>query len=371
MNLFHKTKNKMKIRIFICGAAAIACIVAITARHIEVVHAQDPVETLDVDGVTRSFTVHLPNGYDKAKKYPVVMMLHGFDEDGDDIERIAHFNQFADANGIVAVYPNALGRKWDLGVAPAQQNNGYPQRHRGFGGGGPGMGGPPYGGGGGGRHGGGQGRQRDEAVKANDLAYFDAMLDKVVSEYSTDVSRIYATGLGSGAVMDYRLACMMSERIAAIAPVGATFPESLAKNCGPSHPIAVLMIEGTADPINNYKGSGHPKPPAIPSLSAEDSAKTWSKLDTCSDKSKQSSIAAKTSGGMETKVEDFSDCQQGAEVELYSVVGGGNTWPGGEQYLSEKQIGKTSADFDADDVIWKFLAVRKLPAAAAAAPAQH
>jgi polyhydroxybutyrate depolymerase len=356
-----KARSEMKMRNIFCGVAAVACLVGVAAWRSGIVHAQDPVETLDVDGVTRSFTVHLPNGYDKAKKYPVVMMLHGFDQDGDDIERIAHFNQFADANGIVAVYPNGLGRKWDLGVAPAQQNPGF-QHHRGFGGGG-GMGGPPYGGGGGRHGGGGQGR-RDEPVRANDLAYFDAMLDKVEAEYSTDASRIYATGLGGGATMDYRLACMMSERIAAIAPVGATFPESMAKNCGPSHPIAVLMIEGTADPISNYKGASHPKAPAVASLSAEDSAKTWSKLDTCSDKAKQSSIAAKTSGGMETKVDDYADCQQGAEVELYSVVGGGNTWPGGEQYLSEKQVGKTSADFDADEVIWKFLAGRKLQAAA-------
>lgn len=366
-----KLFSDVKMRTLTCCVAVLLCLVAIAAWQLEIVHAQDPVETLDVDGVTRSFTVHLPNGYDKQKKYPVVMLLHGFDEDGDDIERIAHFNQFAEANGIVAVYPDALGRRWDLGEAPARQNNGYPQRHRGFGGGG-GMGGPPYGGGGGGgrRNGGGQGRH-EEAARANDLAYFDALLDKVESEYSADASRIYATGLGGGATMDYRLACMMSERIAAIAPVGATFPESLAKNCGPSHPMAVLMIEGTADPINNYKGSSHPKPPAIPALSAEDSAKTWSKLDTCSDKSKQSSMPAKTSGGLETKVEDYADCQQGSEVALYSVVGGGNTWPGGEQYMSEKQIGKTSADFDADEVIWKFLSVHKLPASAAATPAQH
>lgn len=352
----------MRMRNFICCVAAVVCVAAVAAWRNGIVHAQDPVETLDVDGVTRSFTVHLPNGYDEQKKYPVVMVLHGFDEDGDDIERIAHFNQFADANGIVAVYPNALGRKWDLGVAPERQNNNFPQHHRGFGGG-PGMGGPPYGGGGGGGRRSGNGGHRDEVQRANDMAYFDALLDKVESEYSAYVTRVYATGLAGGGYMDYRLACMMSERIAAIAPVGATFPESLAKNCGPSHPMAVLMIEGTADPVISYKGSSHPKAPAIPSLSAEESAKTWSKLDTCGDKAKQSSVPAKTSGGLETKVEDYADCQQGAEVALYSVVGGGNTWPGGEQYMPEKQIGKTSADFDADEVIWKFLSTHRLPIA--------
>ena len=357
-----KALFEMKMRNIFCGVAAVACLVGVAAWRSGIVHAQDPVETLDVDGVTRSFTVHLPNGYDKAKKYPVVMMLHGFDQDGDDIGADCALQSIRGCEWNCGGVSERVGAQMGFGSGARSAESRFSASSRIRGGGG-GMGGPPYGGGGGRHGGGGQGR-RDEPVRANDLAYFDAMLDKVEAEYSTDALRIYATGLGGGATMDYRLACMMSERIAAIAPVGATFPESMAKNCGPSHPIAVLMIEGTADPISNYKGASHPKAPAIASLSAEDSAKTWSKLDTCSDKAKQSSIAAKTSGGMETKVDDYADCQQGAEVELYSVVGGGNTWPGGEQYLSEKQVGKTSADFDADEVIWKFLAGRKLQAAA-------
>ena len=42
--------------------------------------------------------------------------------------------------------------------------------------------------------------------------------------------------------------------------------------------------------------------------------------------------------------------------------GAGNTWPSGGQYLPEKQVGKTSTDLDADEVIWKFFAAHSLPA---------
>lgn len=362
----------MKKRVIYCAGAAALSIVTAATIWISKVQAQDPIETLNVDEVTRSFTVHLPNGYDKTKKYPVVMVLHGYEEDGDDIARISHFNHFADDNGIVAVYPNALGRKWDLGAARLQQSNGYP--HHGWGngrmGGGQPGGTPPYGGGGGGRHG-GYGRQ-DDTPKANDLAYFDALLDKVESEYSVDNSRVYATGLSAGGFMVYRLGCMMSERLAAIAPVGATFPEELAKECGPSHPLSVLMITGTADPVVNYRGNNHPRPPVVPTISAEDSTKTWIKLNSCDAKDNSSTLPAKSSGGMQTKVDAYA-CEQGSMVELYSVIGGGNTWPGGEQYEPEKQVGKTSADFDADDVIWKFLSAHKLPLAASStsAPQNH
>jgi polyhydroxybutyrate depolymerase len=43
------------------------------------------------------------------------------------------------------------------------------------------------------------------------------------------------------------------------------------------------------------------------------------------------------------------------------VKGAGNTWPGGEQYEAENTIGKTSADVNADELIWNFFATRKLP----------
>ncbi len=67
-------------------------------------------------------------------------------------------------------------------------------------------------------------------------------------------------------------------------------------------------------------------------------------------------------GGMETKVETYDGCQQGAQVVSYSVKGGGNTWPGGEQYEVEKQVGKTSQDLNANETIWSFLASKKIAA---------
>jgi polyhydroxybutyrate depolymerase len=64
---------------------------------------------------------------------------------------------------------------------------------------------------------------------------------------------------------------------------------------------------------------------------------------------------------METKIDSYSGCQQNAQVMLYSVKGAGNTWPGGEQYEPENTIGKTSRDFNANQVLWSFLVTRRLP----------
>ena len=71
-------------------------------------------------------------------------------------------------------------------------------------------------------------------------------------------------------------------------------------------------------------------------------------------------MPGRAKGGMETKVDTYSGCQQNAQVALYSVKGAGNTWPGGEQYEVEKTIGKTSSDFNANEVIWRFLVTKRV-----------
>jgi polyhydroxybutyrate depolymerase len=129
--------------------------------------------------------------------------------------------------------------------------------------------------------------------------------------------------------------------------------------CLPTRPVSVVMINGTSDPVVPY-GGGTEHNLQLPIVSVEDSAKAWAKIDRCAEKPSQTKLSAHEKGGMETKVETYDGCQQGAQVVLYSVKGGGNTWPGGEQYEVEKQVGKTSRDLNANETIWSFLVTKKL-----------
>ena len=69
----------------------------------------------------------------------------------------------------------------------------------------------------------------DPALKQDidDVAYFDALLDDLATRIDYDPRRVYATGLSNGAMMSFRLACQLSERITAVAPVAAAFPGAL------------------------------------------------------------------------------------------------------------------------------------------------
>ena len=78
--------------------------------------------------------------------------------------------------------------------------------------------------------------------KPNDVEFIAKVLDDVESSFPVDKKRIYATGMSNGAMMCYRLASEMSERIAAIAPVSGTIAIDKYE---PKRPMPVLHIHGT------------------------------------------------------------------------------------------------------------------------------
>lgn len=68
--------------------------------------------------------------------------------------------------------------------------------------------------------------------------------------YAVDPKRIFATGISNGAMMSYRLACELSDKIAAVAPVeGAQNVD-----CWPSNRISVIVFHGTADRLVPFDG---------------------------------------------------------------------------------------------------------------------
>jgi polyhydroxybutyrate depolymerase len=355
-----KSGNSYGIR----SVAAAGCLVVLWMTQVLV--AQQTKETVTVDDVDRSFMVRLPKGYDAQQHYPVVILLHGMNQDAEDMQRLTRFDDLADKDGVIAVYPVALHGRWNVGVYPQESrpmNMGPGRRGRRGGGGYPGGG---YPGGGGGYPGGGgqQGPNREpnqqrRATPADDVGFTNQMLDKLETKFPVDSSRIYAVGLSEGGFMSLRLGCSLGDRLAAVAAVGAAMPKTMI--CLPSRPVPLVMISGTSDPVVPH-GGGTEHNMNLATISVEDSAKAWAKIDRCAEKPEKSKLSAREKGGMETKVDTYKGCQQDAQVVLYSVKGAGNTWPGGEQYEAEKTIGKTSQDINANEVIWSFFVTRKLPA---------
>jgi polyhydroxybutyrate depolymerase len=312
-----------------------------------VVRAQDSQQYVNVNGKLRTFVVHLPIGYDSRNKYPVVILLHSTDETAQDMARLSRFDFVADRYGFIAFYPNSDGDSWDIGAAVAQ-----PKRPTGRRGGLGGLGMPmPF------PFPGGEGAQERGSSQngdhPDDVAFIDEMLDKLTGAYSVDSNRIFATGYSDGGLMDFQLGCTMSRRVAAIAPVAAAMPKEMSARCKLSRGVPLLMMNGTSDPVVHY-GGGKVKGAAFTTLSVQTTVGTWAELDRCNPKPTQAALPPHDEHGMKTRLDTYSNCRDGAEVALYTIEGGGNTWPSGDDFMPEKEVGKTSTDLDADEVIWSF-----------------
>ena len=268
-------------------------------------------ETLKSGGDLRNYWLVSPEGIDRAKPAPLLLVLHGSAGSGEDMMKVTQrgFERLADKEKFVLVYPDALERRWN-----------------------------------------------DQGGAVDDVGFLLTIVDKLVADGLVDKTRVYVTGISNGGMMAQRLACEQADRIAGIATVAGGLPEPLQATCKPTRPLPVLVIHGTEDPIVPWAGgavAGFEDFGKV--LSARETAKFWAANNRCGD---GGVIATEPDrdpkDGTRVKMEVFASCPAGAAVKLAAIEGGGHTWPGGYQYLPERFIGKTSQDVDANTLIWNF-----------------
>lgn len=277
------------------------------------------------DGIERTFHIHLPAMIDENKQLPVVFALHGRGGNGESMILVTRrgFARLADNDKFIIVYPDGIEMNWNDG-------------------------------------------RMDEEVKdiahsenIDDVGYISTLIDLMIKNYKADPGRIYVTGISNGAIMAYRLACELAGKITAIAPVDGSIPYMLLKECSPSRPVSVLAINNINDPLVPYEGGEaytHFHMTKLGQLlSVQESVGFWAKQNKCTEKP----VVAKEPDrdprdGTRVTRKEYGEGVEGTEVVLYSVDGGGHTWPGGFQYMPVWLIGKTSRDIDACEVIWSF-----------------
>ena len=272
-------------------------------------------------GYERRYLVHVPLHLDRDKPVPLVFVLHG---GGGSAKRMVQltkggFDALADKEGFIVVYPDGVGKHWNDG--------------RGF-----------Y-------------RYRAQRENIDDVGFISALIDRLTKSYNIDTKSIYVTGVSNGAMMSLRLACELSDRIVAIAPVVGAMPVNLASSCRPARSVSILFINGTDDPLVPWEGGevrfGHQRLGKI--LSVPETVSTWVRHDACPSLSEQTKAPdTDPYDGTRIRKDVYSPCDDGVEIVFVTVEGGGHTWPGGYQYADERIVGKTSEDIDACKVIWDF-----------------
>lgn len=233
-------------------------------------------------GDARTALIHFPLMRD-AETLPVLIVLHGGLGNAEHVQETTGLDKLGETEGFLTVYPNGTGlrflknrRTWNAG------------------------------------------RCCGPAVKKsiNDVGFLSRLIDDLVSDYQADPKKIYVTGFSNGAMMAYRLACEIPDKIAAIVPVSGTLAVD---NCQAAIGVPILHIHGeTDDNVPVLGGEGSRSVAGVKHRSVQDS------LD----------IMMRDRGCGTAQTESFThyervkyDCTKGANVQLIMVKNSGHVWP--------------------------------------------
>lgn len=251
-------------------------------------------------GLNRTFIVHQAPSYGHQPQ-ALVINFHGYQNTALRTAQRTHMGIEADRAGFILVFPQGVDNppSWNAGVGT-------------FG---------PTG-------------------DADDVQFTRDLFNYFEHNYCVDTHRIYVTGYSLGGGMAYRIACTLSNQIAAFATVaGAFYP--IPGGCNPSRPMPVLEIHGQADQFAPYDGNAYMGMAAVQTY-----LNFWLIHDKCNPSGKVIFLKADVTGL------EWSHCAKGTVIQHYRISDGGHVWPGSNPTLG---IGYNSHTIDASVVIWNFL----------------
>jgi polyhydroxybutyrate depolymerase len=232
--------------------------------------AGNTTQTIDVGGVERSFILHVPPSYDGSTRVPLVFDFHGLGGNANNQLNRTGWDDIADEEGFIAVYPQGLPR--------AQDGN------------------PAWNGGGCCTNGVG-----------DDVGFVRAMISRLQNEACIDARRVFASGCSNGGAMSFRLACEAADVIAAVAPVDFDcVVGGGCGNCSPSRPITEVQFRGTNDTAVPYGGANS---------GAQANFANWGEINACMG---DAAPLQQSGDGCEA----FPSCGAGAETVLCTVQDG-------------------------------------------------
>ena len=181
------------------------------------------------------------------------------------------------------------------------------------------------------------------ASTADDVGFINALIDTMSTQYQIDEQRVYSCGLSAGGYMSHRLGCELEQRITAIASVAGTMTAPAYSACTIVRPVPVLQIHGTSDAIVAYNGGFGGK-------SVDEVLTLWTNLDTCATPPLVAALPDLAAEGSTVERHTWAPCSSNTQVQLLKIINGGHTWPG----AVFSGIGNTNQDIDASVEIWNF-----------------
>ena len=276
-------------------------------------------------GQPRTYTVYVPSSYNPQEPAPLVIGLHGRYGTGAGHASLTDTNLYAEEHGFIALYPDGLS------YGPPGDYGWHYMR--------------------------GAGLYREDIP--DDTAFILALVDDLAVDLNIDLNRVYVNGMSNGGFMVHRLACEAPEAFAAFADVAGSGFQGLETLCAQNNnaPVSMLIIHGTAD--NNVLWNGMMQEIGSRRIYSivpiAQMVTFWAQYNRCGNTPDTEVLPQQgQSPGTEVRVMRVTECQNGAEVVLYGIAGGGHNWPGAEGRIAEQVAGDVNLDIHATDVMWSF-----------------
>ncbi|MBO3278165.1 alpha/beta hydrolase family esterase [Pseudomonas schmalbachii] len=272
--------------------------------------------TLRVAGLRRNYVLYVPRQL--SENPALLVVLHSARSNGEQMRRDSGygFDTLADREGFLVLYPDGVGGRWN----DCRKASSHDARRR----------------------------------QIDDVRFLSRLIEQVRSERNVDPRRIYVTGYSNGGQMAFRMAAEAPQLLSGIATVAASLPTAQDYSCPPpAQPIAALLMNGTQDPINPYRGG------AVTLFGFGDSGRVLSTEQTAMFLARLNGIESEasperlTTWGPVWSERQLWQAPGTPPVELVSVHGGGHLLPQ-QGYRPPRLLGRVDPELDGPEVIWRF-----------------
>lgn len=238
------------------------------------------------DGVRQAIVLPAP----KTGPSPTIIVLHGATMSAEKTMRNSGFAEAGAEYGFTVVFPEGKANRWN----DARGGDAHP----------------------------------------DDIGFLNALAHQLIESQIADPRRLYIAGISNGGLMAFTLICQKGAPFAGVAAIIAALPANLEQACQPAKPLAVIMMNGTADPIMPFGGgrSGLFGRHGVV-LGAEKTAALFAKAEGCAGQSETELPKINPSETTHIKLVVENGCSAGASVRLYEVEGGGHQIPGGPTFV--------------------------------------
>ena len=264
----------------------------------------DYIDCMMHEDMERCWNVLVPATVNLTSETPMIIDLHGNTVTMENHRTLSEFDEIAEENGVIAVWPQGFDNSWNAGYCCSTAGQ----------------------------------------LGLNDTGLILKIIDTVISNYSVDEDRIYLTGWSNGCALSQKLANEHSDRFAAIACMSYYLLDDPELEYSP---IPIMEIHGLLDQIILYSNDAiH-----LPNIEAQEhgaiqNLMLWADMNGC-----QGTLPDSNSPSTFYSVQSFTNCENGSVVSLVTLYAADHN-PYEESYDIFTGNGGT---VDTNGIAWDFM----------------